>query len=181
MSNNISEKQELSNQSRRNFLKGAAYTSALSIGGVSSLAFAMSGDTSISGGNTTGLAINDISVMQQQMLHKETVSLFNNSDKAITLDALRPVLIERVNGSFVVKPNLIQSEAFSGMIMMLPRQRISFDIQTTGSVFSSAEVADVSKLDGQLLHITSRHSAFNKLIPVTNPNITEVKPFMAVA
>ena len=176
----MSNKQNLTNQSRRNFLKGSAYTSVLSIGGVSSLAFAMAADKPISGGKTTGIANGDISVMQQQMLHKETVSLFNNSDKAITLDALRPVLIERVNGSLVVKPNLIQSEAFSGMIMMLPRQRISFDIQTSGSVFSSAEIADVSKLDGQLLHITSEHSGFNKLIPISKPNFTETTPFMAV-
>lgn len=155
-------------QSRRNFLKGAAYTSVLSIGGISSLAFAKSGDAAIKADASIGLADSNISVMQQQMLNKETVSLFNNSDEAITLDALHPVVIKRVNGSFVVKPNLIESEAFCGMIMMLPRQRISFDIQTNSSVFSSAEIADVSKLDGQRLHITSEHAAFNKLIPVAH-------------
>ena len=171
-------------QSRRNFLKGAAYTSALSVGGLSSLAYAVSDDTSVNAsvnatGNVSGLANADISVMQQQMLHKETVSLFNNSDEGMMLDAKNPVKIERVNGSLLVRPNVVDAVAVNGMIMMMPRERISFDIQTTGGTFSSAEITDISKLDGQLMHITSEHSAFNRLIPVTNPNITEAKPIMA--
>ena len=167
MSNPISKKSNYT-QSRRNFLKGAAYTSALSVGGMSSLAFVMSGDTAITVDGTTGAPNADISVMQQQMLNKETVSLFNNSDDALMLHALRPVLIVQVNGSLVVKPNLVKSAAFCGMIMMQPRERISFDIQTTGSVFSSAEIQDVRNLNGQFLHISSEHSAFNKLIPVSS-------------
>jgi len=169
-------------QSRRNFLKGAAYTSALSVGGLSSFAYAIGGNTSTKVDGATKFVESDISVMQQQMLHKETVSLFNNSDKPIMLDALKPVTIERVSGSLVVKPNVIEAgaPAFTGMIMMHPRQRISFDIQTTSGIFSSAEIADVSKLDGQQMHITSEHSAFNKLIPVTNPNVVEASTTMAV-
>ena len=171
MSNPISNKSNFT-QSRRNFLKGAAYTSVLSVGGISSLAFAMSDKTTIGSDTTSGpvssFTDSDISVMQQQMLHKETVSLFNKTDDVVMLDALKPVSIERVNGSFAVKPNIVTSAAFSGMIMMQAGQRISFDIQTTGSIFSSAEIQDVTKLDGQLLHITSEHSGFNQLIPVSS-------------
>lgn len=156
-------------QSRRNFLKGAAYTSVLSIGGVSSLAFAAKGKTAAATAADTANAINaDISVMQQPMLHKETVSLFNNSDEPVMLDAMQPIKIDRVNGSLVVKPNVISDKAYSGMIMIHPRERLSFDIQTTGGIFSSAEVQDARLLDGQLLHISSEHSAFNRLIPVSN-------------
>lgn len=170
------------NQSRRNFLKGAAYTSALSIGGLSSIAFATSGEKKAAIESVAPLTENGISVMTQNMLHKDVVSLVNNSDQPIMLDALKPVTMERVNSSLVVKPNVIEASvpAYSGMIMMHPSERISFDIQTTGGVFSSAEIADVSKLDGQLMHITSEHSAFNKLIPVTNPNVVEVPATMAV-
>lgn len=169
-------------QSRRNFLKGAAYTSALSMGGLSSVAYAMRGDISVNPESAANISESNISVMQQQMLHKETVSLFNNSDEPIMLDALKPVNIERISGSLIVKPNVIEAgaPAFTGMIMMHPRQRISFDIQTTSGIFSSAEIADVSKLEGQLMHITSEHSAFNKLIPVTNPNVVDVSATMAV-
>ena len=117
--------------------------------------------------------------MHQQMLHKETVSLFNNSDEGVMLDAKNPVTIERVNGSLLVKPNIVDAVAVNGMIMMMPRERISFEIQTTGGIFSSAEITDVSKLNGQLMHITSEHSGFNRLIPVVNPNITEAMPVMA--
>lgn len=169
-------------QSRRNFLKGAAYSSALSVGGLSSVAFAMSGKASLDTKHTADIVENNISVMQQQMLHKETVSLFNNSDNPIMLDALKPVTIERVNGSLIVKPNVIEAgaPAITGMIMMHPRQRISFDIQTTGGAFSSAEITDISKLDGQLMHITSNHSGFNKLISVNTPNIVDPKATMVV-
>ena len=59
-------------QSRRHFLKGVAYTSALSIGGLSSLAFA------------TGTC-----AKQQKTLDKETLTLFNQSDKTVTLDAYK--------------------------------------------------------------------------------------------
>jgi len=169
MSNHISNKSELSNQSRRNFLKGAAYTTALSvgaIGGLSSLAFANSVGTKSDA--ITSTSISDINIMQQKMLHKEAVTLFNKSDDTIMLDALHPIQIIRVNGSLQIKPNFIESSACCGMIMILPRQRIAFDIQTTGGHFSSAEIQDVSKLDGQRLHVTSEHFAFNKLIPVSN-------------
>ena len=170
--------------SRRQFLKGAVYTSVLSIGGVSSLAFAINGNTTdakVNTGQGSGFTKADISVMQQQMLHKETVSLFNNSDEGVMLDAKTPVTMERVNGSLVIKPNVVDAVALNGMIMMMPRERISFDIQTTGGIFSSAEVEDVTQLEGQLMHITSEHSAFNRLIPVMNPNITEATTVMAVA
>ena len=167
----MSNSSQLSNQSRRQFLKGALYTSALSVGGVSSVAFAMSDKSNVSVNSPAELINNDISIMQQQMLHKETVTLMNTSNKDITLDALRPVTINRHNGSLIVKPNFIQSEAFSGMIMMTPGQRISFDIQTTGSIFSSAEVSEGKPLKGKHLHITSEHAAFNKLIPVSRDQV----------
>ena len=76
--------------------------------------------------------------------------------------------IERINDSLIVKPNLIDPEIFSEMITMQPRQRISFDIQTNSSTFNSPEILDVSLLKGQLLLISSEHSAFNKLIPVSS-------------
>ncbi|MEH6456428.1 MAG: twin-arginine translocation signal domain-containing protein [Cocleimonas sp.] len=162
---------QLTNQSRRNFLKGATYTSVLSIGalgGLSSIAFANNTGSKAKSDVISSTNISDINIMQQKMLHKETVTLFNKSDHEVMLDALHPVQIIRVNGSLQIKPNFIESSASSGMIMILPRQRIAFDIQTTGGHFSSAEIQDVSKLDGQQLHLTSEHFAFNKLIPVSN-------------
>lgn len=165
--------------SRRNFLKGVAYTSALSVGGISSLVYALSTNTSTLGDKTTSVANGDISVMQQKMLHKETVPLFNNSDKAITLDALLPVTIERLNSSLIVKPNLMESVTSGSTIIIQPRERISFDIQTTGSIFSYAEISDTNQLKGQQLHISSHHSGFNRLIPVSTLSIAN--SFTAIA
>jgi len=158
----------LTNRSRRKFLKGAAYTSIISISGLSSLAFANSDVTKSTSDGINSANYDGIKIMQQQMLHKEAVTLFNMSDDEIMLDALHPIHITRVNGSLQIKPNFIESSLSSGMIMILPRERIAFDIQITGGHFSSAEIQDISKLKGQRLHITSEHFAFNKLIPVSN-------------
>ena len=165
--------------SRRNFLKGAAYTSALSVAGISSFAYAITTDTSTVGGKTASVANGDISVMQQKMLHKETVSLINNSDEAVTLDALHPVTIEGHNGSLIVKPNLIESAASGSTIIMQPRERISFEIQTTGSIFSHAEISDANILAGKQLHISSNHSGFNRLIPAPTRKTDNAKAYIA--
>ena len=160
-------------QSRRNFLKGAAYTSVLSVGAVGAIgAITSNVFTNSEVSKATSDAISSathhgINIMQQQMLHKEAVTLFNTSDEEIMIDALHPVHILRVNGSLQIKPNFIETSVVSGMLMILPRERISFDIQTTGGHFSSAEIQDISKLKGQRLHVTSEHFAFNKLIPVS--------------
>lgn len=160
-------------QSRRSFLKGAAYTSVLSLGGLSSLAFAINGDKTVIN-DVLSASSKEISVMQQHMLHKEMVSLFNNSDEALMLDAVHPVKIERVNDSLVVKPNIVESQAATGMIVMQARQRISFDIQTTGSIYSHSEIKNAGRTKGKFLHISSEHSGFNALIPVSTIDSTVV-------
>lgn len=168
--------------SRRHFLKGAAYTSALSLGGLSSFALAANVDTASFNDalSTSGdITNNSISVMQQHMLHKEMVSLFNNSDEVLMLDAAHPVKIERVNGSLVVKPNISKSKSSNNIIMMQARQRISFDIQTTGSIFSHAEIKSSGRTKGKFLHINSEHSGFNALIPVSNSAFRKTMPSMA--
>ncbi len=173
MSNSISNKGNFT-QSRRNFLKSATYSSVLSMGtigalsGFSSMVFANTDATKLTSDAINSATHSEINIMQQQMLHKEAVTLFNTSDDAIMLDALHPIKIFKVNGSLQIKPNFVETSACCGMIMILPRQRIAFDIQTTGGHFSSAEIQDVSKLSGQQLHVTSEHFAFNKLIPVSS-------------
>jgi hypothetical protein len=130
-------------QSRRQFIKGAAYTSALSIGGLSSLAFA-TGSTST-------------------MLDKETITLFNQSDKTVTLDALQPVSLEQVNGWIVVKINKASgrsSNTNTGQVISLaPGQRQSFAINT--------ELAPILKNSGDYIVISSEFSVLNNMVPIT--------------
>lgn len=151
---------ETVNKTRRTFLKGAAYTSALSVAGVSSLAFVLNK-------NKDKLEDKTASFNKGKV---ETVYLLNNSDQTITLDASFPVIIERVEGTLTAKPNLIDANSNNGMVMMMPHQRISFEVQTKNGVTSGVEIADISKLYDQQLQMTSIYPTFNTVIPVINVN-----------
>ncbi|MEH6456429.1 MAG: hypothetical protein V7749_08915 [Cocleimonas sp.] len=158
--------QNLSNQSRRSFLKGAAYTSILSIGGISGLAFAdSSNSTSLS--KAKPLTDSSISIMQQQMLDKETVTLINHSDSPVLLDSHKPIHLEQVNGSLVVKVNQKDSDAFCGLVQISPRERITFDITTLRADFTNSDIFPIPTLAGNDVLLTSDHGAFNKVVAVS--------------
>lgn len=78
------------NTSRRKFLKGAAYASALSVGGLSGLAAASSASTKPQLANATTPSV---------------ITLLNQNTKTVALDANRPFHFEKVNGWLVVKVN----------------------------------------------------------------------------
>lgn len=142
------------NNTRRTFLKGAAYASVLSVAGVSSLALVLNKNKQAS--------------LEKTALNKETISLTNDSDVAVTLDASFPVIIERKNGLLIAKPNAIGSNSNNGMIIMMPRQTISFDVQTKMETSNQVEIADISKLYEQQLQMASVYPILNKLTPVKN-------------
>ena len=160
-------------QSRRNFLKGAAYSTALSvgaIGGLSSFAFANSSNSAnLSEAGVNELTDSSLSIMQQQMLDKETVTLFNNSDVPVMLDAHKPIHLEQINGSLVVKANQICSDsaAFCGLVQISPRERVSFDITTLRADFTNSEIFPIPTLSGNDVLLSSEHGAFNKVITVS--------------
>ena len=85
-------------QSRRNFLKSTAYTSALSVGGLSGVAMAANATLSA---NATLLA--DATTGASKSANKETVILFNQSGETVNLDAAQPVNLEIINGWVTVK------------------------------------------------------------------------------
>jgi len=153
-------------QSRRNFLKGVAYTSVLSLGGVSSLAFATNDVTTNLNNSVASCSIsniNGISIIQQKMLDKETVTLINQSNKLVMVDALQPIALEQVNGSFIVKVQQIESEAVNGMIAISPSERISFDIKPVSDDLTIQALANVKQ---NQVEITSDYSVFNRIIAV---------------
>ena len=76
--------------SRRHFLKGAVYTSALSMGGMSGAAIAKS------------IAPESYIVSDTTL---SVVTLSNQSANAVALDAKQPVSLEKVDGWIVVKVN----------------------------------------------------------------------------
>ena len=89
--------------SRRNFLKGAVYTSALSIGGLSGAALAGSA-------TPNQFIVTDTT--------SASVTLMNQTAKPVALDATQPVSIEKINVWMVVKVNKA-TDIGSGQILNL--------------------------------------------------------------
>ena len=130
--------------SRRHFLKGAAYTSALSIGGLSSLAFANSASAS-----------KDIA---------KTLTLFNQSDKTVALDASQPVSLQKVNGWIVVKINKASEQSIANLrtdeiITLSAGQQHTFEVDS--------ELAPMLKETGDYVVMTNEFSVLNNIVPIT--------------
>lgn len=131
---------------RRNFLKGAAYTSALSIGGVSTLALAnsASSESYIVSGSTSS-----------------SVTLFNQSAKTVALNAAQPVSLEKVNGWVVVKINKA-TEQNPNQITLVAGEKRSFAVDT--------ELAPMLTETGGDIVITSEYSELDNMVPMTPYN-----------
>jgi len=146
------------NQSRRNILKGMSYGLALSVSGISTVTLALSNkQTQI---NT--LPSCDITIYQQQSSGKEIVSLINLTGKTVTLDSIKPVGLEHVNGSLVVKLNNISN----GTIKLAPGKRLTFEIEAISKQNQNDALLIPNVLAGHV-KISSDHPAFNGIIPVT--------------
>jgi hypothetical protein len=156
-------------QSRRSFLKGVAYTSVLSLGSISSLAFASNKiDTNLNNSvaSCSISNINGISIIQQKMLDKETVTLINQSNKMLLVDALQPITLEKVNGSLIVTVKQIESEAINGMIAISPSERISFDIKPVNNDLTKEKIQALTNVEQNYVEISSEYSVFNRIIPI---------------
>ncbi len=132
---------------RRHFLKGAAYTSALSIGGLSTAALASSADAKqyIISGSTSS-----------------AVTLFNQSAKTVALDATQPVSLEKVNGWVVVKINKATDHSAGQTTALAPGQKLSFAVDT--------ELAPMLTETGGEIVITNEYSALDNMVPMTPYN-----------
>jgi hypothetical protein len=153
------------NQSRRTLLKGMAYGSALSVGGLSSVAYALSSSkNTLAKINTPGCALPtcDISIMQRQTFGKEIVTLVNHTNDVVTLDSITPVGLEHVNGSLMVKVNKVDD----GVLSIQAGERLTFEVEAISANFFN-EVVPVPNVLAGHLKISSDHAAFNGIIPVT--------------
>jgi len=148
------------NQSRRKVLKGMGYGLALSVTGISTVATALSQKSA----QANALPSCDITIYQQQSVGKEIVSLMNLTEKPITLDSIKPVGLEHINGSLVVKLNNVSD----GAITLAAGERLSFEIEATSTpnANSNDELLIPNVLAGHV-KISSDHPAFNGIIPVT--------------
>ena len=138
---------------RRNFLKGAASLSALSIGG---LAFAGQSIPAVDALSVNGIfSDSGIKIIQETLLDREKVTLINQSDKLQMLDVRQPISLHQANGALVVSVNQDDAEAVNGMMVMSPDQRLTFDVKSMGIGTSKNQ-----------LQISSQHSVFNRVVPV---------------
>ena len=99
--------------SRRHFLKGAAYTSALSMGGLSGAALASS------------VTPNPFIVTEST---SAAVTLVNQSATVVALDINQPVSLEKKNGWVVVKVNKASEAALVQPLHLEAGQKISFSV-----------------------------------------------------
>lgn len=132
-------------KTRRNFLKGAAYTSVLTVGGLSSVVLAA--DT-ISGASKSA--------------DKETVILFNQSGETVKLDAAQPVSLELLNGWAVVKINKDPGNS-EHAISLTPGERQSFAVD--------AVLAPMLGTTGNYIVITSEFTALNNIVPISTVDV----------
>jgi len=154
------------NQSRRKMLKGMGYaTAAVATGSAASIAMAAAP------AGASGAAVNqslqfvlpscDITIYLQQTVGKEMVSLMNLTDKPVTLDSIKPVNLEHINGSLVVKLNNVHE----GSVVMQPGERLAFEVEATSH--SADNALGIPNVLAGYVNITSDHPVFNGKIPVT--------------
>lgn len=156
-------------QSRRTLLKGMGCSvAALATGGAASTVLAASeGMVKPAASELVNQSMQfvmptcDITIYMQQTVGKEIVSLMNLTDEPVTLDTIKPVGLEHINGSLVVKLNNVAD----GGVVIQPRERLVFEVEATSH--ASADDSGVPNVLAGYVNITSEHPAFNGKIPVT--------------
>lgn len=133
--------------SRRKFLKGAAYASALSVGSASALSAA----NAMSSQPTT-----------TKSTAASTVTLMNQSNRAIVLDATQPVTLEKVHGWVVVKIN------------KAPANGIALAAGQQGSFTVDSELAPALKDTGGHIVITNEYSELDNMVPMATYDVVVV-------
>ena len=159
--------------SRRSFLKGMAYTSALSVGGVSAVALAGKPSSAIDADLTSQAMASkipdngDIRIIQETVFNREKVTLINESQKLQMIDARRPVSLYQANGKLVVRVNQDEAKATNGMLVMSPGQNLHFDVAAFGiEINEDMDLPALTNLAENELQIRSKHSIFNRIVPV---------------
>ena len=154
------------NQSRRTMLKGMGYTlAAVATSGAASTVMAATATTASDAAINQSLQFVlpscDITIYLQQTVGKEIVSLMNLTDQPVTLDDIKPVGLEHINGSLVVKLNNVPD----GKLMIQPGERLAFEVEATRHGIEEGVIIPNVLLG--YVNITSDHPAFNGKIPVT--------------
>lgn len=133
---------------RRHFLKAAAYTSALSASGLSTVALA---DSSRS----------------KSIASPATITLLNQSNKTVVLDAANPVSLEKVHGWVVVKLN----KSTNGISN---NQKVALAAGQQQSFAVDGQLAPALKESGSHIVITNEFSELDNLVPMATYDVVVV-------
>lgn len=137
------------NKPRRTLLKGLAYGSALSVGGLSGLAVAKSN------GQTSGVgATGDIHLLPTQHSETKTLSLFNHSDTDVIIGGIDQLNLDGEKSFLAIKVNASGQDN----VTLAPGESREFSVTHNGAVPSAR--------DGKL-KVSAYHQAVNDFMPVT--------------
>lgn len=155
---------QIDNKTRRVFLKGLVYTSALSLAGISNISMAKP--------NTeTALPTCDIHLLPTQNTGSEILSLYNHTDVDVTIDSIDKVNLDAKNKALVVKVNKLNKKVGHKSITLAPGETMQFEVSAISHDYKDYSIKNASSeipnvLAGQL-RVSSNHQAFDGLIPVT--------------
>ena len=163
-------KRSVFNQSRRTFIKGAAYSSALTIGGLSSVVIAADALTNEAAINGSALPTCDISLKPSQTVGTEKVTLTNHTYSTVKVYSISGVGMEHVNKHIAVKVNKLGKHANTGIVTLAPGEQLSFVV----AAISCDECGNannqnlfIPKVLAGKLKVESDHPDFNGIIPLT--------------
>ena len=159
------------NQSRRTFIKSAAYSSALTLGGISGLAMATDKKTTTAASfDGSALPTCDISIGPTQTIGSEIVTLNNHTNTDVSFDNISGVGLEHINKHLAVKVNKLGKHANQGVVTLAPGEQLSFVVAAICSDdcgnANNKNLFIPNMLAGQLT-VSSDHPAFNGIIPLT--------------
>jgi len=141
------------NQSRRTFIKGAAYSSALAMGGLSSVAMAA-----------------DALATKTPTVGTELVTLINHTASSVTFNSISGVGLTDIYQYLATKMNKLEKHTGQNVVTMAPGEQLSFVVAAMSSGDSvnantkNLFITDV--LDGHLA-ISRDYPEFNGIFPIT--------------
>ena len=158
------------NQSRRTFIKGVAYSSALTVGGLSSVAMATEVLTTKKTINGSALPTCDISIAPHQTVGTEIVTLTNHTNTNVKFDNISGAGLEKLNKYLAVKVNYIGKHADQTKVTLAPGEQLSFVVAAIScddcGNANNKNLYIPNMLAGQLT-LKSDHPDFNGIIPLT--------------
>ena len=161
------------NQSRRTFIKGVAYSSALTVGGLSSAVIAkdiISSKRSIDMPVGSALPSCDISIPSNQCMATEIITIDNHTLSDVKINSISSMGLQHINKHLAVKVNKLGIHAGKGVVTLAPGEQLSFVVAALSTDDAGNENNKNLFIPNVLLgklNVDSHHPEFTGIIPVT--------------